>query len=65
MRLILLLVLLPACELASPPASPFVAAGQTPPPLVLHQAELPEANELDVCLDGIVASGAESQLLSF
>ena len=48
-----------ACEHAPPVASPFVPAGQAPPPLVLREADLPPTAELDVLLDGLVAVGAQ------
>ena len=58
----LILLLLVACEHSPPPTSPFLPAGQVPPPLVLHEVELPAQLELDVLLDGLEALGARNQV---
>ncbi len=60
--LMLPLLFLLACEHRPPPASPFQPAGQTPPPLVLHEVELPPMAELDGLFDGLNAMGAQQQL---
>ncbi len=55
--LILPLLLLTACEHRPPPATPWVPAGQPPPPLVLHEVPLPPMAELDALFDGLNAIG--------
>ena len=64
-RLMLLPILLLACEHRPPAASPFVPAGQTPPAIVLHEAPLPATEALDSLLDGLNAMGAQRAVWTF
>ncbi len=60
--LIAVALLAVACEHRPPAATPFQPAGQPLSPIVLHEAELPPTEELDVLLDGLNALGAQQQV---
>lgn len=61
-KLMTLTLLLLACEHAPPEATPFVPAGQQPPPLVLNTLELQQTGTIDALLDGMTALGGETDV---
>jgi hypothetical protein len=60
--LILVCFLFAACEHRPPAATPFQPAGTGVAPVVLHEVDLPQTEELDAILDGLNAIGAQRQV---